>query len=160
MIYQYVSVTWAWPTYVDKASIALSNVNALVVPVDQTMTDKGVTQILKARRGVVAARFPTELLTQSGKGVFDCATAEPSAARGEKEHLCLERRRNRLVAKARVTRQCTRGAGMQRYQTRWMEFGLRKREYALGEINLGHALRDSASDRRKPAAASNPKTVA
>jgi hypothetical protein len=81
------------------------NVNAFVVPVDQTMTDKGVTQILKARRGVVAARFPTELLTQSGKGVFDCATAEPSAARGEKEHLCLERRRNRLVAKARVTRQ-------------------------------------------------------
>jgi hypothetical protein len=26
---------------------------------------------------------------------------------------------------------------MQRYQTRSTEFGLRKREYALGEINLG-----------------------
>ena len=36
------------------------NVNPFAVPGDQTMTDKGVTQIVKARRGVMAARFPTE----------------------------------------------------------------------------------------------------
>jgi hypothetical protein len=55
------------------------------------MADKGMAQILKTRGGMMSAWPPPKLATQPAEGVLDSAHIESGPARGEKEHLLVER---------------------------------------------------------------------